>query len=141
VAAQVEVDPETGAVKVLRYFSAQDVGRAINPLACLGQLEGGVVFGLGYALTEEIRTESGTPTNANLWEYLLTTAPHVPELDIELVEVPSTYGPFGAKGVGETPCVPVAAAIANAIEDAVGARVTEAPFTPERVLAAIAAKG
>ncbi|HEY3118552.1 MAG TPA: molybdopterin cofactor-binding domain-containing protein, partial [Chloroflexota bacterium] len=141
VAAQVEVDPETGAVKVLRYFSAQDVGRAINPLACLGLLEGGVVFGLGYALTEEIRTESGTPTNANLWEYLLTTAPHVPELDIELVEVPSTYGPFGAKGVGETPCVPVAAAIANAIEDAVGARVTEAPFTPERVLAAIAAKG
>ncbi|MSQ23755.1 MAG: xanthine dehydrogenase family protein molybdopterin-binding subunit [Chloroflexi bacterium] len=139
--AQIEVDPETGIIRVQRYFTAQDVGRAINLLGCRGQIEGGVVFGLGYALTEELRIEDGTPVNTNLWEYLLTTAPHIPDLTIEIVEVPSTFGPFGAKGIGETPCIPVAAAIANALEDAIGVRVTEAPFTPERVLAAIAEKG
>lgn len=139
--AQIEVDPETGSIQVQRYFTAQDVGRAINLLGCRGQIEGGVAFGLGYALSEELRTEDGTPINANLWEYLLPTAPHIPDLTVEIVEVPSTFGPFGAKGIGEVPCVPVAAAIANALEDAIGARVTEAPFTPERVLAAIAAKG
>lgn len=86
---------------------------------------------------QEQRLELVEPTQP---ENLLTTATHVPELDIELVEVPSTYGPFGAKGVGETPCVPLAAAIPNAIEDAIGVRVTEAPFIPERVLAAINAQ-
>lgn len=125
-------------IRLQRYFTAQDVGRAINLLGCRGQIEGGVVFGLGYALTEELRTDEGTPINANLWEYLLPTAPHIPDLEVEIVEVPSTFGPFGAKGIGEVPCVPVAAAIANALEDALGARVTEAPFTPERVRAAIA---
>ncbi len=137
--AQIEVDPETGAIQLQRYFIAQDVGRAINLLGCRGQIEGGVVFGMGYALTEDLRTDGGTPINANLWEYLLPTAPHIPDLTVELIEVPSTFGPFGAKGIGETPCVPVAAAIANALADATGARITEAPFTPERVLAAIAA--
>ena len=75
-----------------------------------------------------------------MWEYLLPTAPHVPELTVDLIEVPSSYGPFGAKGVGETPVIPVAAAIANALEDAIGVRVTQAPFTPERVRAAIEAQ-
>jgi CO/xanthine dehydrogenase Mo-binding subunit len=135
--AQISVDPETGTIDVERYYTAQDVGKALNPLSCKGQIEGGVVFGLGYALTEEILSESGQNLNSNLWEYLLPTAPHVPELTVDIVEVPSTFGPFGAKGVGETPCIPVAAAIANALEDAIGVRVTEAPLTPERVLAAI----
>src|SRR5262249_11525430 len=135
--AEVTVDPETGMVRVQRYYSAQDVGKALNLLNCTGQIEGGIVYGLGYALTEEIVTENGMNLNANLWEYLLPTAPHIPELTVDLIEIPSKFGPYGAKGVGETPCVGVAAAIANAIEDAVGVRVTHAPFTPERVLAAI----
>jgi CO/xanthine dehydrogenase Mo-binding subunit len=135
--AQISVDPETGMIDVERYYTAQDVGKALNLLNCKGQIEGGVVFGLGYALTEEILSDSGQNLNSNLWEYLLPTAPHVPELTVDVVEVPSTFGPFGAKGVGETPCIPVAAAIANALEDAIGVRVTEAPLTPERVLAAI----
>lgn len=138
--AQITVDRETGMINVDRYYTAQDVGRALNPLNCKGQVEGGVVFGLGYALTEEILSENGTNLNANLWEYLLPTAPHVPDLTVELVEVPSSYGPFGAKGVGETGCVAVAPAIANALEDATGVRVTQAPLTPERVLAAMRAQ-
>lgn len=139
--AQVAVDPETGLIDVQRYYAVQDVGRALNPMNCKGQIEGGVVFGLGYALSEEILTDNGTPVNANLWEYLLPTAPHIPELTVELVEIPSTYGPFGAKGIGETPCIAVAAAIANAVADATGVRVTQAPLTPERVLAAIRGQG
>jgi CO/xanthine dehydrogenase Mo-binding subunit len=135
--AKIKVNPETGQIDVQQYYTAQDVGRAINPLNCKGQIEGGVVYGLGYALTEEILSENGTNLNANLWEYLLPTAPHIPELTVDLVEVPSTYGPFGAKGVGETPVAPVAAVIANALEDALGVRVTQAPLTPERVRAAI----
>lgn len=135
--AQVNVDLESGVINVDRYYTAQDVGKAINTLNCKGQIEGGVIFGLGYALTEEILSENGTNLNANLWEYLLPTAPHVPDLTVELVEVPSTYGPFGAKGVGETPCIPVAAAVANAVYDAIGVRVNQAPLTPERVFKAI----
>lgn len=135
--AVVSVDPETGVVDVERYYTAQDVGRALNRLHCEAQIEGGVVFGMGYALTEEVISENGTNLNANLWEYLLPTSPHVPEITVEMVEVPSTYGPFGAKGVGETSNIAVAPAVANAIEDAIGVRVTEIPLTPERVLKAI----
>ncbi len=135
--AKIKVDPETGQIDVQQYYTSQDVGRALNPLNCKGQIEGGVVYGLGYALSEEILSEDGTNLNANLWEYLLPTAPHVPNLTVDLVEVPSSFGPFGAKGVGETPVIPVAAAIANALEDAIGVRVTQAPLTPERVRAAI----
>jgi carbon-monoxide dehydrogenase large subunit len=135
--AQITVDPETGLISVDRYYTAQDVGRALNPLSCKGQIEGGLVYGLGYALTEEVLSENGTNVNANLWEYLLPTAPHIPEITVDLVEVPSTFGPFGAKGVGETPSVAVAAAIANAVDDAIGVRVTQAPLTPERVLRAV----
>lgn len=135
--AVASVDPETGVTSVDRYYTVQDVGHALNLLNCTGQIEGGVIFGLGYALTEEIQSDNGINLNANLWEYLLPTAPHVPELTVELVEIPSTFGPFGAKGVGETPCIPVAAAVANAIDDALGVRATQVPLTPERVLAAI----
>src|SRR5205823_6235822 len=75
--AQIEADPETGVIRVQRYFIAQDVGRAINLLGCRGKIEGGVAFGLGYELTEELQTDGGTPINSNLWEYLLPTAPHI----------------------------------------------------------------
>lgn len=139
-AAVVQVDPQTGQVNVRHYFAAQDVGRAINPMGCEGQLEGGVAFGLGYALLEEVVNRDGTNVNANLWEYLLPNAPGIPEMTVDLVEIPSTYGPFGAKGIGEGPCIPVAAAIANAVEDAIGVRVTAIPLTPERVLKAIRAQ-
>jgi CO/xanthine dehydrogenase Mo-binding subunit len=132
--AQIRVDGETGQVEVERYCAVHDVGHALNPMNCVGQVQGGVVFGLGYALSEELITQDGTNVNANLWEYLLPTAPHVPEITVDLVEVPSTFGPFGAKGLGEAPVIGVAAAIANAVEDAIGVRVTEAPLTPERVL-------
>jgi CO/xanthine dehydrogenase Mo-binding subunit len=138
--AQITADPETGVVSVDKYFTAQDVGKALNPLNCKGQIEGGVVFGLGYALTEELISENGTNVNANLWEYLLPTAPHIPDMTVELVEIPSTYGPFGAKGVGETGCVAVAPAIANALEDALGVRCTELPLTPERILRTMRAR-
>ena len=138
--ALIEFDRETGRIEVLRYFAAHDVGRALNPLACSGQIEGGVVFGLGYALGEEMIAEEGRNVNANLWEYLLPTAPHVPDLHVELVEYPSTYGPFGAKGIGESPCIAVAAAVANALADATGARLTEIPLTPERVMKAMMAE-
>jgi len=137
--AVVDVDEETGRIDVRRYFAAHDVGRALNPQACIGQIEGGVVFGLGYALSEELIARDGANANANLWEYLLPTAPHVPDLAVELVEFPSTYGPFGAKGIGESPCIAVAAAVANALADATGIRLTEIPLTPERVLSAIKA--
>jgi CO/xanthine dehydrogenase Mo-binding subunit len=127
-------------VDVERYFAAHDVGKALNPLACRGQIEGGVIFGLGFALTEDLIQQDGANINANLWEYLLPTAPHVPELTVEMVELPSLFDPFGAKGIGESPCIAVGAAVANAVEDAVGVRVTQAPLTPQRVLLALRAK-
>lgn len=132
--AVVDVDRETGRIDVESYFAAHDVGRALNPQACRGQIEGGVVFGLGYALTEELIAIDGANVNANLWEYLLPTAPHVPDLTVELVEFPSIFGPYGAKGIGESPCIAVAAAVANALQDAAGIRLTTIPLTPERVL-------
>jgi CO/xanthine dehydrogenase Mo-binding subunit len=138
--AVVAVDAPTGQITVERYFAAQDVGRAINPMGCEGQLQGGVAFGLGYALTEELLHQDGVTANANLWEYLLPNAPSIPDVTVDLVEIPSTYGPFGAKGIGEGPCIPVAAAIANAVEDAIGVRVTDIPMTPDRVRAAIRAQ-
>jgi len=139
--ALVRVDPESGLIDVERYFAAHDVGRALNPLACRGQIEGGVLFGLGFALTEDLIQRDGANVNANLWEYLLPTAPHVPDMTVEMVEMHSTYGPFGAKGIGESPCIAVGAAVANAVEDAVGVRIRHAPLTPERVVGAVRERG
>ena len=138
--AKVAVDAETGEVRVLDYVAAQDVGRAINPAEVEGQIHGGVVQGIGWALLEGMTyDESGQPLTSTLMDYALPHGRDVPPITSLLVEVPSELGPFGAKGVGEPPVVPVAAAIANAIEDAVGARVTELPMTPERVFAALGA--
>jgi CO/xanthine dehydrogenase Mo-binding subunit len=138
--ARVQVDPESGVVDLRRYYTAQDVGRALNRLHCEGQIQGGVVFGMGYGMTEELLSDNGSTTNANLWEYLLPTAPHVPEIDLDMIEIPSQHGPFGAKGVGETSNLSVAPAVANALADAVGIRVTDAPLSPQRVRAAIHAR-
>ncbi|HTK08547.1 MAG TPA: xanthine dehydrogenase family protein molybdopterin-binding subunit, partial [Ktedonobacteraceae bacterium] len=136
--AKVAVDPETGVVRVLEYVAAQDVGRAINPAEVEGQIHGGVVQGIGWALFEQMAyDENGQLLTATLMDYALPQSKDVPTITSLLVEVPSVLGPFGAKGVGEPPVVPVAAAIANAIRDAVGVRMTQIPMTPERVFASL----
>ncbi len=138
--ARVAVDPETGEVRVLDYIAAQDVGRAINPAEVEGQIHGGVVQGIGWALLEGmIYDEQGQLLTSTLMDYALPHSQDVPTITTLLVEVPSELGPFGAKGVGEPPVVPVAAAIANAIRDAVGVRMMELPMTPELVFASMRA--
>jgi CO/xanthine dehydrogenase Mo-binding subunit len=135
---KVNVDPETGEVKVLDYVAVQDVGFAINPGEVEGQIQGGVTQGLGWALYEQmVYDESGTLISGSLMDYALQTAPLVPHIDVQVVEIPSPDGPFGAKGIGEPPIIPGGGAVGNAIFDAVKARVTEIPATPERVLKTI----
>src|SRR5437016_4747363 len=136
--ARVAIDPETGEVRVLDYVAAQDVGRAINPAEVAGQIHGGVVQGIGWALFEGMTyDEQGQLLTSTLMDYALPHSQDVPTITPLLVEVPSELGPFGAKGVGEPPVVPVAAAIANAIKDAIGVRMTQLPMTPERVFASL----
>lgn len=136
--ARVAVDPDTGEVRVLDYVAAQDVGRAINPAAVEGQIHGGVTQGLGWALFEGFQyDENGQMLTSTLMDYALPHSQDVPNITPILVEIPSALGPFGAKGVGEPPVVPVGAAVADAIHDAVGARVTQLPITPERLFSAM----
>jgi 4-hydroxybenzoyl-CoA reductase alpha subunit len=133
--AEVVVDRETGVVRVLNYYSVDDVGRAINPMAAEGQIEGAIMMGIGYALMEEMVFEEGRVVN--VLDYEVPTFGHLPKVHHLLVEPIDPFGPFGAKGVGETPIVPVAGAIANAVARATGARVTSLPITPEKVLRAL----
>ena len=135
---EVEVDHATGQVRVLRYVAAQDVGRVINPLGCRGQVEGGLHHGIGYALVEELRHADGAPLNPNFMGYKVLMADDMPDIEVVLVEDPDPDGgPYGAKGVG-TPVIPaIAPAVANAVRDAIGVRLTELPMTPPRVLAAL----
>ena len=135
--AEVEVDTETGQVRVLRLACANDVGRAINPMAVEGQIEGGAQMGLGYALTEEVLVKDGRVLNPDFLDYRLFTSADMPAIETIIVETDDPGGPFGAKGVGEMGGTPTAAAIANAIYDAAGVRLTQLPMTPERVLAAL----
>jgi xanthine dehydrogenase molybdenum-binding subunit len=137
---RVKVDEETGKVQVLEYVAAHDVGQAINPLLLEGQVYGGVVMGLGYALSEEVVHQNGKNMNANFRDYKLFTAKDAVKITAYVFETPDEEGPFGAKGIGEPGCVPTAPAIANAIYDAVGVRITNLPITPEKVLAAIKEK-
>lgn len=133
----VAVDPATGVVQVLDYRVAQDVGRAINPDAIRGQIQGGVAQGLGYALMEEISIAAdGSIEQKGFGDYRLPLAGDVPEVRSVLHEGAPSYGPFGAKGAGEIPIMNVAAAVGNAIADAIGAPINELPMTPPRVLAA-----
>ncbi len=136
-AVQVEVDPETGLVKVLKYFAAHDVGFAVNPANVCGQIEGGVAFGMGYALSEEVILQQGKVQNPNFRDYKLPTILNMPSIESFIVEVPSRFGPYGAKGVGEPTTLPVAPAIANAIYDAVGVRIRDLPITPEKIFKAL----
>ena len=136
-AAEVEVDPDTGRVNVLKIVTAQDVGFAVNPTGIIGQIEGGAVQALGYALTEELQFDERGIVNPDLKSYLLPTAVDAPEIEAIIIEKPSAEGPRGMKGAGEAPVTTPAAAIANAIRAAVGVAPHEAPMTPERVWRAI----
>jgi CO/xanthine dehydrogenase Mo-binding subunit len=136
-AADVEVDRETGKVKVLSYSVAQDTGLAINPTMVEGQLQGGVVQGIGWALSEDYQWQEGLMKNATFLDYRMPTAADVPYINSMLVEMSSEYEPYGIRGVGEPPIVPTLAAVANAIHDAVGVRLKELPMNPETILSAI----
>jgi len=134
----VEVDPETGHVKILRYVAAQDVGRAIHKAYVEGQIHGGVVQGIGWALNEEyIYDEEGRLSNAGFLDYRIPVASDLPMIETILVEVPNPNHPFGVKGVAEANIVPPMAAIANAINNATGRRLTQLPMSPPKVLAAL----
>ncbi|HEV2438814.1 MAG TPA: xanthine dehydrogenase family protein molybdopterin-binding subunit [bacterium] len=136
-AVEVEVDTETGAVAVVRHVACHDVGRAINPQSVEGQIQGGAVMGVGYGLLEEIVVDRGVNLSTNFAAYLIPTALDVPDVEPLVLQSGEGKGPFGARGIGEPPIGPPAAAIANAVEDAVGVRITELPITPERVARAL----
>jgi len=134
----VEVDPETGYVTVLRYLATQDVGRAIHPSYVEGQLQGGVAQGVGWALNEEyIYNGDGQMQNTGFLDYRMPVASDLPMLDTALVEVPNPSHPYGVRGVGEVPIVPPLAAVANAVSAAVGKRMTSLPLSPPRIIAAL----
>ncbi len=134
---EVEVDTRTGVVKLVKVSAAHDVGRVLNRLGIEGQIEGGIIMGQGYALTEDLMVDHGVIRNPNFRDYKLVTAPEIPEMDISFIETMDGEGPQGAKGVGEAPAICVAAAVANAIYNATGVRITALPFTPERVYRAL----
>ena len=140
-AVEVEIDEETGMIKAKRIASAHDVGTALNPMSVRGQITGGVVMGLGYALHERLQFEDGRVVNPSFMDYKLPSAEQIPEIVSIPVEVPLPEGPYGAKGIGELAVVGIAPAIGNAIYDALKVRIKELPLFPERVLAAIESGG
>lgn len=139
-AVEVEVDTETGAIRVLKHVAAHDVGRAINPQSVEGQIQGGAVMGLGYGLMEEVILEDGVNLTTSFANYLIPSALDVPDVEPMVVESGEGLGPFGARGIGEPPIGPPAAAIASAVYDAVGVRVTRLPITSERLWQALEAE-
>ncbi|AZR72668.1 xanthine dehydrogenase [Anoxybacter fermentans] len=138
--AEVEVDLETGEVDVIKMVSVFDVGRVINPDTCEGQLEGGLIQGMGTALMEEMILKDGKLLNPSFVDYKIPTAMDCPEIITEFVETPLKDGPYGARGIGEPAMIPAAPAIANAVYDAIGVRITSLPITAEKVLKAIKEK-
>jgi CO/xanthine dehydrogenase Mo-binding subunit len=138
-AAEVEVDTETGIVRLVRSVVADDVGRVLNPLAVEGQIRGAAVQGIGWALYEHMRFDEGRLLTDDFRDYTMPVAEALPELQTVVVETTEPNGPLGAKGASETAIVPAAGAIANAVAHAVGARIQSLPITGEKVLAAIGA--
>jgi len=136
-AAEVEVDVETGIVKVLKVAAAHDVGRVINPQLCEQQIEGSVVMGISNTLMEEFKLDKGRVLNNTLADYKLATMLDLPEIVPIMIEARHPEGPFGAKGAGEPAVAPTAPAIASAVFDAIGVRITELPITPEKIRAAL----
>jgi len=139
--ADVEVDEETGQVRVIRYTAAQDAGRAIHPSYVEGQYQGGVAQGIGWALGEAyVYDAEGHLLNPGFLDYRVPVASDLPMIDTIVVEVPNPNHPYGVRGVGETPIVPPLAAVANAVTQACGVRFTDLPLNPPRVLAGIEAR-
>ncbi len=136
--AEVEVDTDTGEVKILRMISVNDVGKVLNPQTLKGQMYGALAQGIGYTLYEEVLTKDGKILNPDFRDYKIPTIKEMDfPIDMEFIETNDSAGPWGAKGVGEPGLVPTAPAIANAIYNAIGVRVRDLPITPEKVLAAI----
>ncbi|MGE3595959.1 MAG: xanthine dehydrogenase family protein molybdopterin-binding subunit, partial [Dehalococcoidia bacterium] len=137
----VAVDPETGKVEILRYTAFQDVGRAVHPDYVEGQIQGAVAQGIGMALNEEyFYDEAGHLRNSSLLDYRMPTALDLPMIDAVILESPNPTHPFGVRGCGEASIIPPAAAVANAIHDATGVRLSSMPMSPHKVFAAIAAR-
>src|SRR5438874_2586400 len=136
-AVVLDVEEATGAIRVRRVVSAHDVGRALNPLAAEGQIHGGIHMGLGYALAERLVVENGQVLTASFMDYAILRADDMPELVVRLIESHEAEGPFGAKGLGESGVIPVSAAVANAVHDAIGVRFAELPITAARVREAL----
>ncbi len=134
-AAEVEVDLETGEVRLLKYAACHDVGRAINPIRVQGQIIGGAAQGIGYALMEDCVAEEGHPLSSLFADYLIPTSMDLPDIKVAFVESGEGRGPLNARGVGEPPIGPPAATIASAVEAAIGIRPKQLPITSERVLA------
>jgi len=134
-AVEIEVDLETGFIKILRVVSADDVGQVINPALVQGQIEGAVVQAAGYVITENFITKNGHILTDQLSTYLIPTVLDIPDaVESVIIEVAEPNGPFGARGLGELPFLPIAPAIAAAVHDATGVWFDEFPLTPERVL-------
>jgi CO/xanthine dehydrogenase Mo-binding subunit len=140
-AVEVAVDTETGQVSVLKAAAAHDIGRAINRAAVEGQIAGGGMQGLGYALMEDLIVKEGVIQTPSLSEYLIPTAKDFPTTTVFALESGTGVGPFGAKGIGEPALTPAGPAVASAVADAIGVHIHELPLTPERVLAAIDKRG
>jgi len=134
---EVEVDTLTGEVKIIKVIAAQDTGKTVNPYMAEGQMEGAILQGLGYAISEECLLDKGRPMNPNFTDYKIWTAPDVPDEEIILVESNDPLGPFGAKGIGEPGFVPTAAAVSNAIYHATNVRMKKLPMNPERIFYAL----
>jgi CO/xanthine dehydrogenase Mo-binding subunit len=139
--ADVEVDPETGKVTILRYTAVQDAGKAIHPSYVEGQIQGGAVQGVGWALNEEYYfNDEGHMVNSSFLDYRMPTSLDLPMIDTVIVEVPNPNHPFGVRGVGEVGVVPPMAALSNAIYRALGIRLNQLPMSPGRILEALWAK-
>jgi CO/xanthine dehydrogenase Mo-binding subunit len=136
---EVEVDLDTCETRVLGTVASADIGRAIHPVLAAGQIEGGTVQGLGWALLEDVRWKDGRVWNHQLTNYIIPTSADSPPIDVAIVEIPYSHGPHGAKGVGELPMDAPAPAVVNAIAQASGARVSEIPVLPERLMRALRA--
>jgi CO/xanthine dehydrogenase Mo-binding subunit len=138
--AEVAVDMETGEVNLLRLTTAHDTGIIVNPVGHQGQVEGGVIQGVGYGLIEEVAVDQGRVTTLNFGDYKLPNVKDIPKLKTVIVKGDNGVGPYKTKGIGENPISPVAPAIANAIEDAVGVRIHDLPITSEKVYQALQEK-
>ena len=138
--AEVRVDKETGQVEVLNVWVGQDLGRVLNPMLCEGQVEGGVVQGMGYALTENVQWEGGHVINPNFRDYKIPDSAGIPKIHTFFIESMEPGGPFGAKSVAEAALNPTCSAIANAIYDAIGVRIKRLPLSPDKILQALREK-